>query len=84
MLKDFVSLSAGDSFVQNGANSAVGQAAIQIARRLGLKSINVVRARGSGMDQLKAFLNDLGADLVITGFLNSFDFTVPTYMEILC
>ena len=67
MLKDFADLSVGDAFVQNGANSAVGQAAIQIGRKLGLKSINVVRARDSGMDELKRFLTDLGADVVITG-----------------
>lgn len=31
--------------IQNGANSAVGQAVIQIARAWGLKTINVVRNR---------------------------------------
>ena len=68
MLKDFVTLSGGDSFVQNGSNSAVGQAAIQIGQRLGLKSINVVRHRETGMEELKTFLTGLGADLVITGW----------------
>jgi len=66
MLKDFVTLSDGDSFVQNGSNSAVGQAAIQIGQGLGLKSINVVRHRETGMEELKTFLTGLGADLVIT------------------
>lgn len=31
--------------IQNGGNSAVGQAVIQIANAWGLKSINVVRNR---------------------------------------
>ena len=67
MLVDFVSLSPGESFVQNGANSAVGQAAIQIGKEMGLKSINVVRDRESGMEELTTFLKGLGADVVITG-----------------
>lgn len=35
----------GDYVIQNGANSAVGQAVIQIAKAWGLKTINVVRNR---------------------------------------
>lgn len=30
MLKDFVPLKSGDTVIQNGANSAVGQAVIQV------------------------------------------------------
>ena len=30
MLKDFVALKSGDVVIQNGANSAVGQAVIQV------------------------------------------------------
>jgi trans-2-enoyl-CoA reductase len=35
----------GDYVIQNGANSAVGQSVIQIAKAWGLKTINVVRDR---------------------------------------
>lgn len=35
----------GDYVIQNGANSAVGQAVIQVAKAWGLKTINVVRNR---------------------------------------
>lgn len=66
MLVDFVPMSPGDCFVQNGANSAVGQAAIQIGKEMGVKSINVVRKRDKGMEELKDFLEGLGADRVIT------------------
>ena len=45
MLKDFVDLKKGDYVLQNGGNSAVGQAVIQIANAWGLKTINVVRDR---------------------------------------
>lgn len=45
MLTDFRSLSAGDYVIQNGANSAVGQAVIQIAAARNLRTINVVRDR---------------------------------------
>ena len=45
MLKDFGSLQAGDVIMQNGANSAVGQAVIQLCRAFGLVSVNFVRDR---------------------------------------
>lgn len=35
MLKDFVDLKSGDLVVQNGANSAVGRAVIQVIGFLG-------------------------------------------------
>lgn len=45
MLSDFRDLSEGDFVIQNGANSAVGQAVIQIAAARGLSTINIVRNR---------------------------------------
>lgn len=45
MLNDFVKLQPGDWVLQNGANGAVGQAVIQIAKALGLKTINFIRDR---------------------------------------
>ncbi|KAG8745657.1 hypothetical protein FRC10_007354 [Ceratobasidium sp. 414] len=45
MLSDFRNLSKGDYVIQNGANSAVGQAVIQIAAARKLRTINVVRDR---------------------------------------
>ncbi len=60
MLHDFVSLQAGDWFIQNAANSAAGLAAIQIAHDLGYKSVNVVR-RAELIDELKGE----GADVVL-------------------
>jgi trans-2-enoyl-CoA reductase len=45
MLKDFIHLQAGDWMIQNGANSAVGQAVIQIAAAHGLNTINLIRDR---------------------------------------
>ncbi len=44
LLKDFSSLKAGDVIIQNGANSMVGQAVIQMARERGVKTINVIRS----------------------------------------
>jgi trans-2-enoyl-CoA reductase len=66
MLKDFAQLEAGDWFIQNGANSGVGRAAIQLGKLWGYKSINVIRDRSEGLDALKQELKDLGADVVIT------------------
>ncbi|KAI7873096.1 uncharacterized protein EV154DRAFT_452819 [Mucor mucedo] len=65
MLKDFVNLKQGDYVIQNGGNSAVGQAVIQIAKAWGLKTINVVRNRPD-IDVLRKELLDLGATHVIT------------------
>ncbi|TKA26179.1 hypothetical protein B0A50_04676 [Salinomyces thailandicus] len=66
MLKDFVNLQPGEWFIQNGANSGVGRAAIQLGKLWGYKSINIVRERDSGMEELKAELKALGADVVVT------------------
>ncbi|KAB5594923.1 Mitochondrial trans-2-enoyl-CoA reductase [Ceratobasidium theobromae] len=65
MLTDFRSLSAGDYVIQNGANSAVGQAVIQIAAARNLRTINVVRDRPN-VEELKQYLTSLGATHVIT------------------
>lgn len=65
MLHDFVPLSEGDTVLQNGANSAVGQSVIQICRHLGLQTVNVVRNR-EGVDQLKEELKAMGANFVLT------------------
>ena len=45
LLKDFVDLKEGDVIVQNAANSAIGMAVVQIAKAMGVKTINVVRGR---------------------------------------
>lgn len=65
MLNDFVELEDGDWVVQNGANSAVGQAVIQIAAARGLKTINLIRDRPN-LDQLKQKLHGIGATHVLT------------------
>jgi trans-2-enoyl-CoA reductase len=65
LLHDFVQLTPADVIIQNAANSGVGQAVIQIARAKGVKTINVVRPRPD-LDQLKARLQAIGADYVVT------------------
>lgn len=66
MLKQFGDLKEGDWFMQNGANSGVGRAAIQLGKLWGLKSVNVVRKRESGHEELVQDLKSLGADVVVT------------------
>lgn len=79
MLRDFVGegtggadgaspLREGDWFLQNGANSGVGRAAIQLGRLWGLRSINVVRARSTpeATQTLRDELVALGATHVVT------------------
>ncbi|KAG5578577.1 hypothetical protein H5410_058711 [Solanum commersonii] len=43
MLEDFIALKSGDTIVQNGATSIVGQCVIQLARLRGIHSINIIR-----------------------------------------
>lgn len=43
LLSDFATLRPGDYIIQNGANSMVGLAVIQMARERGIKTINVIR-----------------------------------------
>jgi trans-2-enoyl-CoA reductase len=68
MLKEFAPLRPGQWFVQNGANSGVGRAAIQLGRLWGFKSLNIIRKRESveATEALKEELKALGADAVIT------------------
>lgn len=65
MLKDYVTLQPNDVVIQNGANSAVGQAVIPIAKAMNLITVNIVRDR-ENIDALKAELKELGADVVLT------------------
>jgi trans-2-enoyl-CoA reductase len=60
LLHDYVDLEKGDWLLQNAANSAAGRAAVQIARELGYKTVNVVR-RAELIDELHAE----GGDVVL-------------------
>ncbi|XVF68638.1 hypothetical protein PTKIN_Ptkin11bG0017500 [Pterospermum kingtungense] len=65
MLEDFTTLNSGDSIVQNGATSIVGQCVIQLAKTRGIHSVNIIRDR-AGSDEVKERLKALGADEVFT------------------
>jgi trans-2-enoyl-CoA reductase len=68
MLHDFTPLRSGDIVIQNGATSGVGVAVIQLARHLSYRTINVIRARSTPeqTDATRAWLQSLGADIVLT------------------
>ena len=61
MIHDFAKLQTGDWIVQNAANSGVGRSVIQLAKALGLRTLNVVR-RAELIDELRVS----GADVVVT------------------
>lgn len=61
LLHDFVSLKPGDWIIQNAANSAVGACIIQMAKHLGIKTINVVR----DLEKWEKPLKEMGADCVV-------------------
>lgn len=60
LLSDIVKLSPGDWVIQNVANSAVGRWVISLAKRRGLRTVNLVR-RESLFNELRA----LGADVCL-------------------
>jgi len=60
LLSEFVDLKPGDWVIQNAANSAVGGYLIQIARKRGIKTINVVRRESAVEALVKA-----GGDVVL-------------------
>src|SRR5437588_2228961 len=60
LLHGYVDLKRGDWVIQNAANSAAGRAVIQIARELGIKTVNVVRR-----EELVEELRVLGGDVVL-------------------
>jgi NADPH:quinone reductase-like Zn-dependent oxidoreductase len=60
LLDGFVALQEGDWVVQNAANSAVGGYLIQLAKKRGIKTINIVRRERAA----KALI-EMGADNVI-------------------
>ncbi len=60
LLSEFVPVEKGDWVIQNAANSGVGGYLIQLAKRRGIRTVNVVR-RESVAEELKA----LGADVVV-------------------
>ncbi|KAI1914923.1 mitochondrial 2-enoyl thioester reductase [Ophidiomyces ophidiicola] len=72
MIRDFCDwdwLRSGEEWlIQNGANSGVGRAAIQIAHEWGIKTISVIRERETEAETeaLKGDLRSLGANVVIT------------------
>ncbi len=60
LLSEFVTLAPGEWVIQNTANSAVGRYLIQLARRRGLRTVNVVRRSGA-----IASLEAIGGDVVL-------------------
>ncbi len=60
LLSEFVALEAGDWVIQNAANSAVGGYLIQIAKRRGLRTVNVVRRESA-----VAALQEAGGHVVL-------------------
>ncbi len=60
LLENYVNLKSGDYIIQNAANSGVGQCVIQIAKILGIRTINLVRR-----EELIPELLKLGADHVL-------------------
>jgi NADPH:quinone reductase-like Zn-dependent oxidoreductase len=60
MLSEFVTLAAGDWVIQNVANSGVGGYLMQLAKRRGLRTVNLVRRESAA-----AATKEQGGDIVL-------------------
>ena len=60
LVEDFARFTPGDWLIQNAANSSCGRYVIRLARRKGVRTVNVVR-RG----EMLAELRELGGDVVL-------------------
>jgi trans-2-enoyl-CoA reductase len=65
LLRDFGAL-PGDVIIQNGANSMVGLAVIQMAKLMGIKTINIVRSDRPNVTDVLRMIETLGGDVNIT------------------
>jgi len=75
LLRDFVSLKPGDVIIQNGANSMVGLAVIQMARDMGVRTINIVRSDRPNTEKVLQLLTNYGGDINIPDtYVNSTGF----------
>jgi trans-2-enoyl-CoA reductase len=78
LLRDFGAV-PGDVIIQNGANSMVGLAVIQMAKLMGIKTINIIRTDRPGTDDVRRIFETLGGDVNITDDL----INTPEFREIL-
>lgn len=79
LLRDFEALRPGDVIMQNGANSMVGLAVIQMARSMGIRTVNVIRSDRPRTKELLELLSNLGGDVNII----SDDLNTPAFHKIL-
>ena len=64
LLQDYGALQPGDSVIFNAANSSVGKNLVKLAKKMGIKSICILRDRSHYAD-VENYLKKLGADLII-------------------
>lgn len=73
LLRDFQKLNPGDVIIQNDASGPIGLAVIQIAREMGLKTINVIGSNTPKSDMVLRLLTNLGGDINVTeDYVNSY------------
>ena len=65
MLEDFQKPPQGGWVIQNGANSGVGRAVIQLSKAQGIRTVNIIRDK-EGVEEVRNELLKLGADVVFT------------------
>mmetsp|Transcript_101 Transcript_101/g.138 ORF Transcript_101/g.138 Transcript_101/m.138 type:complete len:349 (+) Transcript_101:31-1077(+) len=65
LMNDFVKMKEGDVIIQSGANSSVGLSIIQMAKKMKIKTINVLRPRPEE-DYSAETVATVGGDIVVT------------------
>lgn len=71
LLDDFVKLDKGDVIIQNGANSTVGVAVMQIAAARGIKTINIIRSRPDHAEMVEKMKTHGGYIVDVDTYLNT-------------
>jgi trans-2-enoyl-CoA reductase len=75
ILRDFESLKPGDVIIQNGANSMVGLAVVQLAKQMGVRTINIIRSDRPEADRALRLLTNLGGDVnILDNYINTAGF----------
>lgn len=73
LLRDFVPLKKGDVLIQNDATSHVGLAVVQLARELGITTVNIIDSSLPESESLLRLLTNLGGSINITdAYVNSY------------
>ena len=66
VLRDFTTLKKGDVIIQNDPTSTIGIAVVQLAREMGVKTVNIISSTRPQGESILRLLTNLGGDINVT------------------